>query len=86
MAIPRIVYFTVKRFLSLCAWVLVGIVFGSVLGMAIQYSMQVLDNPWLPIAFMFLLMCAVACYNIAQLDVEREKREQDRVLDALSKE
>ena len=86
MAIPRVVYFTVKRFGSLCLWVLVGIVLGSVLGMAIQYSMQVLDNPWPPIAFMFLLMCAVACYNVAQLDVEREKREHDRVLDALSKE
>jgi len=86
MAVPRIVYFTVKRFWSLCVWMIGGLLFGSLVGIAIHYSIQILDNPWPPIAFVFLLMGAAVCYNIAQLDVERENRENDRVLDALSKE
>lgn len=86
MAVPRIVYFTAKRFGSLCLWVVGGMIFGLVAGEMIVYSNQTFDSPWPPVALLFFLLCVTVCYNIAQIDVEREQRENERVLDTLSKE
>ena len=70
----------------MCLFLAGGLIMGTMIGATIQYSIEVLGTPWPPIAFVFLVLCAVACYSVAQIDVEREKREMDRVLDKLSQE
>jgi len=86
MAVPRILYFTAKRFGSLCLWLAGGVIFGLTAGELIAYSVQVFDSPWPTIALMFLLVCILVCYSVARIDVESEQREHDRVLNTLSKE
>lgn len=80
-SVPRIVYYTVKRFLMIIG--IIVLIAGAVMGMVVL-SEKV--GPWIVFPVFGLGYCIFMSYHMAKFDVEREKLQQERVERSLKKD
>jgi uncharacterized membrane protein len=83
---PRHLYFGIKRFFLLAASFTAGIVGVTLIFKSIDWSVALFGNPFPAITIMILGILGVASYYMAKIDVDLEKREQERVLRQLERE
>lgn len=83
---PRHLYFTIKRFFSLVISMTVGAIAILLIWKSMDWSQALFGTP-IP-AFLSIAVGAmgVASYYMAKIDVDIEKREQERTLRELERE
>jgi ABC-type siderophore export system fused ATPase/permease subunit len=86
MAIPRIVYFTAKRFASLIGFIAGGLAIGIGVVYLAYLSEQAFGSAIPAIAAIGLGMFVFLSYVFARHDVQDEQRKQERVLYELKKD
>jgi hypothetical protein len=86
MAIPRIVYFTAKRFASLIGFAAGGCAIGVGIIYLASRSEQIFGTPIPAIGAMALGLCVIFSYVFAKQDVQDEQSKQERVLYELKKD
>lgn len=84
--IPRIVYYSVKRFASLFLFIFIGALIGYLIIMMAEYSVKTFGTPLPVFALVAAGLVGSISYMFAKLDVENEAREQEKVLRELQKD
>lgn len=83
---PRILYFSLRRFWSLITWIAGGFAIGFAAIQLLDFSQYMFGTALPMLVVLILGLLGLLSYMAAQFDVAGEQREQEKVLNELRKD